>query len=249
MRFSGKTVLITGAATGIGAATARAFAGEGANLVLADIDERAGGVAQEIVAGGGKAVFVPCDVAKRDQVDKAVSRALTEFGSLHAAFNNAGILPPPAPLHEMTGSEFDRIIAVDVKGVFNAMQAEIACFLDAGGGAIVNTASVAGLIADPNMSAYVAAKHAVVGLTKAAAVEYARRGIRVNAIAPGLVATQMTQAWLDDPAFRDAFFTHNVIGRAASPDEIAGSVLHLCSDAASFTNGAVLVIDGGQISH
>jgi NAD(P)-dependent dehydrogenase (short-subunit alcohol dehydrogenase family) len=129
------------------------------------------------------------------------------------------------------------------------MQAQIRHFLKAGGGAIVNTASVAGIVADPYMSVYVAAKHAVVGLTRAAAVEYAQQSIRVNAIAPGLVATPMTSRWLADPEFTKAMYAHNVIGRAAQPEEIAGTVLHLCSDAASFTNGSVVVVDGGQTTH
>jgi NAD(P)-dependent dehydrogenase (short-subunit alcohol dehydrogenase family) len=142
----------------------------------------------------------------------------------------------------------DHILDVDLKGVFNAMQAQIRHFLTSGGGAIVNTASVAGIVADPNMSAYVAAKHAVVGLSRAAAVEYAQQGIRVNAIAPGLVDTPMTERWLADPEFSKAMYAHN-IGRAAHPEEIAGTVLHLCSDAARFTNGTVVVVDGGQTAH
>jgi NAD(P)-dependent dehydrogenase (short-subunit alcohol dehydrogenase family) len=249
MLFSNKTIMITGGATGIGAAVAKAFAAEGANVAIADIDSRAADTAAEIRRAGGSAFFETCDVRDAAAVSKFVAKVLGDFGALHGAFNNAGVLPAPVPLHEVSIDALDRIIDVDLKGVFICMQAQIRHFLKAGGGAIVNTASVAGLIADPNMSVYVAAKHAVVGLTKAAAVEYARNGIRVNAIAPGLVATPMTQAWLDDPGFREMFFQHNVIGRAARPEEIAGAVLHLCSEASSFTNGAVLIIDGGQTAH
>lgn len=249
MRFSGKSVMITGGATGIGRATAMAFAQEGARVAIADVDPRAGETAAAIEAGGGTAFYAECDVRDTDEVSRFVERAIADHDGLHAAFNNAGILPEPHPLHEVSSEALSRIIDVDLKGVFNCMQVQIRHFLSAGGGAIVNTASVAGLIADPNMSAYVAAKHAVVGLTKAAAVEYATQRIRVNAIAPGLVATPMTQAWLDDASFREAMFRHNVIGRAAEPHEIAGTVLHLCSEAASFTNGAVHVIDGGQTAH
>ena len=145
--------------------------------------------------------------------------------------------------------EFDLAINVDLKGVFFAMQAEIRHFLKTGGGAIVNTASVAGIVADPNMAAYVAAKHGVVGLTKAAAIEYAQSGIRVNAIGPGFVVTPLTQHWADSAEFRAAFFAQNISGRAAQPEEIAGTVLHLCSPDASFINGSLFVIDGGQTAH
>ncbi|GAB4362737.1 MAG: SDR family oxidoreductase [Oricola sp.] len=241
--------MITGGATGIGRATALAFAKEGALVAIADVDERAGETVNEIGACGGTAFYGRCDVSDATEVARFVEDVVAAHGGLHAAFNNAGILPAPAPLHEVSPEALDRIIDVDLKGVFNCMRAQIRHFLSAGGGAIVNTASVAGLIADPDMSAYVAAKHAVIGLTRAAAVEYATRNIRVNAIAPGLVATPMTQAWLDDAAFRGMMFGQNVIGRAAEPHEIAGTVLHLCSDAASFTNGAVHVVDGGQTAH
>lgn len=249
MRFDGQSVFISGAATGIGRAAALSFAGEGAKILIADIDARGSEVAAEITAAGGTAQFMHCDVTDAVQVRTAVAKTVRDYGGLQAAFNNAGILPAPEPMHAVSPEVLDRILAVDLKGVFHCMQAQISHFLQAGGGAIVNTASVAGLIADPMMSVYVAAKHAVVGLTKAAAVEYASRGIRVNAIAPGFVATPMTEAWLEDAAFKAEMFKHNMIGRAAQPEEIAGTVLHLCSKDASFTNGAVHVVDGGQTAH
>lgn len=248
-RFLRKSVLITGAATGIGRATTRAFAAEGAGLVLGDVDERTADLADEIIAMGREAHFMSCDVTRDADVEALVSFCVSRFGRVDAAFNNAGILPPPVRLHEIDPDDFHRIIAVDVKGVFTALRAELAQMLKQGGGAIVNTASVAGVIEDPCMGAYVAAKHAVIGLTKAAALEYARDNIRVNAIAPGLVATPMTARWLADPAFREAFFAASPIGRAAEPEEIAGTVLHLCSDDASFTNGQIAIIDGGQTVH
>jgi NAD(P)-dependent dehydrogenase (short-subunit alcohol dehydrogenase family) len=249
MRFEGKTVLITGAATGIGRATALAFAAEGAAVMIGDVDDRAAETVALIEAAGGKAAFKKADVTDAQAMTELVRDCVARFGGMHMAFNNAGVLPPPLPFHEVPASDLDRILNVDLKGVYFAMQAEVRHFLSAGGGAIVNTASVAGIVADPGMSAYVAAKHAVVGLTKAVAIEYAQQGIRVNAIGPGFVATPMTQAWLDSEEFKTAFFAQNISGRAAQPEEIAGTVLHLCSDAASFINGALFVIDGGQTAH
>jgi NAD(P)-dependent dehydrogenase (short-subunit alcohol dehydrogenase family) len=249
MQFDGKTVLITGGATGIGRATAIAFAREGAAVMIGDVDDRAQETVSLIEAAGGKAAFLHTDVASADAVTALVQGCVARFGGMHMAFNNAGVLPPPLPFHEVPASDLDLILNVDLKGVYFAMQAEIRHFLTVGGGAIVNTASVAGIVADPNMSAYVAAKHGVVGLTKAVAIEYAQAGIRVNAIGPGFVATPMTQAWLDSDDFKSAFFAQNISGRAAQPEEIAGTVLHLCSDAASFINGALFIIDGGQTAH
>jgi NAD(P)-dependent dehydrogenase (short-subunit alcohol dehydrogenase family) len=249
MRFAGKTVLITGAATGIGRATAMAFAAEGANVMIGDVDERASETVALIVAAGGQAAFKRTDVRDSAQLDALVAACVERFGGMHMAFNNAGVLPPPLPFHEVPSSDLDLILNVDLKGVFFAMQSQVRHFLKTGGGAIVNTASVAGIVADPQMSAYVAAKHGVVGLTKAVAIEYAQQGIRVNAIGPGFVATPMTQAWLESDEFKQAFFAQNISGRAAQPEEIAGTVLHLCSDAASFINGALFIIDGGQTAH
>jgi NAD(P)-dependent dehydrogenase (short-subunit alcohol dehydrogenase family) len=249
MRFEAKTVLITGGATGIGRATALAFAREGAAVMIGDVDDRAAETVHLIEAEGGKAAFKKADVSDAQAMTDLVRDAVARFGGVHMAFNNAGVLPPPTPFHEVLASHLDRTIDVDLKGVFFAMQAEVRHFLISGGGVIVNTASVAGIVADPAMSPYVAAKHAVVGLTKAVAIEYAQQGIRVNAIGPGFVATPMTQAWLESEEFKTAFFAQNISGRAAQPEEIAGTVLHLCSDAASFINGAFFVIDGGQTAH
>jgi NAD(P)-dependent dehydrogenase (short-subunit alcohol dehydrogenase family) len=249
MRFEAKTVLITGGATGIGRATALAFALEGAAVMIGDVDDRATETVALIEAAGGKAAFKSADVSDAQAMTELVRDTVARFGGMHMAFNNAGVLPPPLPFHEVPPSDLDHILNVDLKGVYFAMQAQVRHFLEHGGGAIVNTASVAGIVADPHMSAYVAAKHAVVGLTKAVAIEYAQQGIRVNAIGPGFVATPMTQAWLESEEFKAAFFAQNISGRAAQPEEIAGTVLHLCSDAASFINGALFVIDGGQTAH
>jgi NAD(P)-dependent dehydrogenase (short-subunit alcohol dehydrogenase family) len=246
MRFDGKAVLITGGATGIGRATAVAFAREGAAVVVGDINPAAEATVADIRAAGGRALLQRMDVADERQCSALVATCVREYGRLDAAFNNAGVLAPMAPLHESSLEDYEKTMAINARGVFLCMKAQIRHMLQSGGGAIVNTASVGAVIANPNMAAYVASKHAVAGLTKAAALEYARQGIRVNAICPGLVQTAMTQAWLDDASFMSAFLAASPIGRAARPEEISGMVLHLCSSEASFTNGAIIVMDGGQ---
>jgi NAD(P)-dependent dehydrogenase (short-subunit alcohol dehydrogenase family) len=167
---------------------------------------------------------------------------------LHYAFNNAGVLSDGAPLAEVEESSFDRVFAVDVKGVFLCMKYELQHMVQSGGGVIVNNASIAGMIADPGIAAYVAAKHAVIGLTKAAAIEYATHGIRINALAPGLVETGMTKHWFDNADICNRLMANSPMGRAAQPEEIAGMVLFLCSDFASFATGQVYAIDGGYTS-
>lgn len=249
LNFENRTVLITGAATGIGRATALAFAEAGAAVVIGDVDQRAESTAADIVKAGGRGVFQKTDVTNSDQVKALVDRAVSEFGSLDIAFNNAGLLPPTAPLAEQSEEDWHRIIGVDVTGVFLAMKHQLAHMAKAGHGVIVNTASVAGLRADPGMAPYVAAKHAVVGLSKAAAIDYATQGIRVNAIAPGLVRTPMTERWLNDPTMRSAVLADSPIGRAAEPEDIAGLVLFLASDHASIITGAVYPVDGARTAH
>ena len=185
------------------------------------------------------------DVRDASQVEDLVSRTTKTFGGLHFAFNNAGILPVGALLADVDEAGFDLTMAVDLKGIFLAMKYEIREMLRAGGGAIVNNASIAGVIAEAGISTYAAAKHGVIGLSKAAALEYASRGIRINALAPGLVETAMTKPWFDDPAMRSFFLANSPIGRFAQPEEIAGMVLFLCSDFASFAVGQTFAIDGG----
>lgn len=243
--FTNKVVLITGAATGIGRATAMAFASAGARVVLGDIDTRAADTAAAINDSGGEARFVRTDVGDAGSVETLIEDAVQTFGQIDAAFNNAGLLPPTSDLADMSVEDFDRTIAIDLRGVFLCMKYEIKAMLATGGGAIVNTASVAGVIADPGMAPYVAAKHGVVGLTKAGALDYATRGIRVNAVAPGLVATPMTDRWLADPAMRQKLMENSPVGRPAQPEEIASTVLYLASSAASFVTGQTFVIDGG----
>lgn len=247
--FTGKVVLVTGGATGIGRATSLAFARQGATVVVGDIDDRAEETVHLIEDAGGTGLFVRTDVTVTDDIEHLVQTTVDTYGGLHVAFNNAGILPPTGPLLEQSEADWDKTIAVDLKGVFLALKHEIAHMVDNGGGAIINTASVAGIIADPGMAPYVAAKHGVVGLTKAAALDYAKAGVRVNALAPGLVATGMTKGWLDDPDMRDVVIAGSQLGRPAEPEEIAGMVLYLASDLASFATGGVYVVDGGQTAH
>jgi NAD(P)-dependent dehydrogenase (short-subunit alcohol dehydrogenase family) len=247
--FTGKVVLVTGGATGIGRATSLAFARQGATVVIGDVDDRAAETVELIEEAGGTGLFVRTDVTVAGDVERLVQTTVDTYGGLHVAFNNAGILPPTGPLLEQSEADWDKTIAVDLKGVFLALKYEIAHMVGHGGGAIVNTASVAGIIADPGMAPYVAAKHGVVGLSKAAALDYAKSGIRVNALAPGLVATGMTKGWLDDPDMRDVVVAGSQLGRPAEPEEIAGMVLYLSSDLASFATGGVYVVDGGQTAH
>ena len=247
--FTGKSVLITGAATGIGRAVALAFARQGASVAIGDTNPGAGDTVAEIARAGGRAFFQPTDVRKAADVSRLVDLTVERYGALHCAFNNAGILPPTLPLAEMADDTFDDILAVDLLGVFHCMKYEILQMLKQRGGAIVNTASIAGVVADPGMAPYVAAKHGVIGLTKAGAIDYAQQNIRINALAPGFVQTPMTQRWIDDPEFMKVLVANSPMGRAAQPEEISGMVLYLCSDLASFATGQTFIIDGAQTSH
>jgi NAD(P)-dependent dehydrogenase (short-subunit alcohol dehydrogenase family) len=249
INFAGKVVLVTGASTGIGRATALSFAEQEATVVIGDIDPRGQDTVKAIESGGGRALFVKTDVSRAADVENLVATAVKQFGKLDCAFNNSGVLPQTQALADLEEAEFDRVLAIDLKGVFLCLKYEILAMRASGGGAIVNTASVAGVIADPGISAYVAAKHGVIGLTKAAALDYATQGIRVNALAPGLVATPMTERWLKEPAIYAALMANSPIGRPAQPEEISGMVLFLCSDASSFTTGQVFLVDGGQTAH
>jgi len=204
--FAGKVALVTGGGRGIGRATALLFARYGAKVVIGDIDPAGVATVDMIKQERGDALFVQTDVREASDVKNLVAAAVKTYGGLHCAFNNAGVLPTGGLLADVEEAAFDQVVAVDLKGAFLSMKYEIEYMLGTGGGAIVNNASIAGMIADPGISAYVAAKHGVIGLSKAAGMEYASRGIRINALAPGLVETAMTKPWFDDPNIRSAFW-------------------------------------------
>jgi NAD(P)-dependent dehydrogenase (short-subunit alcohol dehydrogenase family) len=246
-RFENKVVLITGAASGIGRVTALSFAQDGALLILADIDEAGGYETQKLVAGlGAAAHFVLTDVSHTDDVAAMVQAAVDEYGRIDIAFNNAGIEGDVVRTADVTEADFDRIMAVNVKGVWLCMKHQIPQMIAQGGGAIVNTASVAGLVGTHSMPVYGASKHAIVGLTKSAALEYARKNIRINAVCPSVINTPMVQrGFTTFPQFVETTKRLNPMRRLGEPEEVAAAVLWLCSDEASFVNGSALTIDGG----
>ncbi|HSD10862.1 MAG TPA: glucose 1-dehydrogenase [Candidatus Binatia bacterium] len=247
-RVKDKVVMVTGAASGIGRATALALAREGAKLSLSDVDESGGTKTLEAVRGaGGEALFLRADVTDEAQVGAMVAKTVERFGRLDAAFNNAGIENDPKPTTDMTLAVFERVLAVNVRGVFLCMRAEIPAMLRQGKGSIVNTASVAGLLGAPGLLPYVASKHAVIGMTRTTAAEFTAQGIRVNAVCPGLINTPM----LDRLAANlgkdrmEAYVAMTPIRRLAEPGEVAEAVVWLCSDASSFVTGSAMTVDGG----
>jgi NAD(P)-dependent dehydrogenase (short-subunit alcohol dehydrogenase family) len=245
--FEGKVVLVTGAAGGIGRAAALAFGRAGASVVVADVSVDGGhATAAMIVEGGGKALFVQTNVTRANEVEALIDKVVAHYGRLDCAFNNAGIEEEHLPLADGDEAMFDRIMAVNVKGTWLCMKYEIRQMLKQGGGAIVNTASVAGLVGAPTQGVYAASKHAVVGMTKTAAAEYGREGIRINSVCPGVVNTpMMTRALEREPLREKKLRNAHPIGRIAEPAEVANAALWLCSEQASFVTGHQLAVDGG----
>jgi len=245
--FAGKSVLVTGAAGGIGRAAALAFAGAGARVAVVDVDAKGGEDTVALIAqAGGEAFFVKADVSQSAQVEAMVAAVVERWGRLDCAFNNAGIEIEHLPLADSDEATFDRLIGVNVKGVWLCMKHEIRQMLKQGGGTIVNTASVAGLVGAPLMPLYAASKHAVVGLTKTAAAEYGKAGIRVNSVCPGIIRTPMLERALErEPRRENSIVKAHPIGRLGEAEEIANAAVWLCSDAASFVTGHQLAVDGG----
>lgn len=248
LSFENKVALVTGAASGMGLATAQAFAHAGAAVVLADFREAiAQAEANRLTAAGYQAIAVRCDVSDDAQVEAMVDQTVARFGRLDAAFNNAGVMARIVPTADSTREDWDRVIGINLRGVWSCMKYELRQMQRQGSGAIVNNASVGALTGNPGIGSYIASKHGVVGLTRTAALEYIRQGIRVNAVNPGLIDTDLARDVVnrDEQAYSE-IAKHVPIGRAGRPEEIAAAVLWLCSPAASYVVGQALTVDGGM---
>jgi NAD(P)-dependent dehydrogenase (short-subunit alcohol dehydrogenase family) len=248
LSFENKVALVTGAAAGMGLATGKAFAEAGAAVVLADFrEDSVKAEARKLAAAGHKAIAVRCDVSDDAQVAAMVDRTVAEFGRLDVAFNNAGVMAHIAPTADSTREEWDRVIGINLRGVWSCMKYELPHMERQGSGAIVNNASVGALTGNPGIGSYIASKHGVIGLTRTAALEYIKHGIRVNAVNPGLIDTQIARDVVsgDEQAYVE-IAKHVPIGRAGKPEEIASVVLWLCSPGASYVVGHALTVDGGM---
>ena len=247
-RFEGKVVMISGGSSGIGAETAIAFAEEGAKVVITDVDEEKGRkLAEEINESGGTAVFMKHNVADAKQTKEIINKIVEKFGKLDVAFNNAGIAGPSLPISEYPEEDWERVISINLLGIYYGMKYQIQQMLKQGGGAIVNNSSILGKVGFNNASAYVAAKHAVVGLTKAAALEYASKNIRINAVNPAFIKTPLIEnaGMKEGTEMYDMLVGLHPIGRLGNPREVANAVLFLSGEDASFVHGESLMVDGG----
>lgn len=249
--FSGKVALVTGAKGGMGLATAEAFAKSGAAVVLADLEEAAvQDAAARLTSAGHKAIGMACDVSDEEQAAAVVRRVVDEFGRLDFAYNNAGVQAPPADAADETADDFDKVNAVNLRGIWACMKHELKQMRAQGSGAIVNCSSLGGLVGLPQRGAYHASKHGVIGLTKSAALEYAPRGVRINAICPGVIETPMVADMLETQReAMDEFLKQQPIGRLGTAEEMAQTVLWLCSPGANFVVGVALPVDGGFTAH
>ncbi len=249
-RLEGKVALVTGGGSGIGRASALTFAREGAKVVVADVVVNGGEETVGMIKkAGGDAIFVKADVSKATEVEALINQAVETYGRLDCAYNNAGIEGVTASTTECSEENWERVISINLKGVWLCLKHEIPQMLKQGGGAIVNTSSVMGLVAGQGLPAYVASKHGVAGLTKTAALEYAKAGIRVNAVCPGAIRTPMVERFLNkDPQLEAQLTAQEPVGRMAAPEEVAEAVVWLCSDAASFVTGHTMSVDGGWVA-